>query len=132
MDEGLDTSERLRINRGDAYDENAGNVHSTSASASTDVDAYDVEETDSNENKQLQLYDPQANLSLMQNISDDHFLLIAEHLRVQRLVGSFVLVVSNPAAGFLASEHPLPTEQQASRSSPMHRRTDVDGYFFLS
>lgn len=128
MDEGAKISERLRIESGEAFNQDAGNVNPMSGSASIEIDSYDVEEIDSDENRQLQLYDPEANLSLMQNMSDDHFLLVAEHLRVQKLVSSFALVVMDPAAGFLDGGDRHSTEQQDSPSSAMHRRVGVEEY----
>lgn len=81
-DEGDKTLGHLRIESGEPSNQDARNENSASVSASTEIDMYTEEEVDSDLNKQLQLYDPQANLALMQNISDDHFLLIVEHIRL--------------------------------------------------
>jgi hypothetical protein len=66
--------------------------------------AYDVENMDQDKYKQVQLYDPELVHTTMEDMSDETFLHIAEHIRIKQLVVAFALEVMDPESGFLSKE----------------------------
>jgi hypothetical protein len=65
---------------------------------------YEVEDVDQDKYKQLQLYNSEFHNAAMEDMSDETFLHIAEHVRVQKLVVGFALAVMDPTSGFLSQE----------------------------
>lgn len=79
------------------------------------------EKQDPGADKPLQLYDPQANIFLMQSISDDIFILIAEHVRVQKRTASFALVVMDPRRRFLDSKESTNSVSKSPKPTTRNR-----------
>ncbi|KAL9615628.1 MAG: hypothetical protein Q9160_009363 [Pyrenula sp. 1 TL-2023] len=102
-DNNTKMTEGIRIESSESPSQNAINILTTRAFGSLDIDSSKSKkkETDADADMQLQLYDAQANFSLMQSISDDDFILIAQHIRAGNYVVSFALVVMDPSRDFL-------------------------------